>query len=132
MPFTNVELEYLRSQRLGRLATVDPAGAPQNSPVGFRLDPEAGTIEIGGLSLGTTRKFRNVEATGQVSFVVDDLASVNPWKVRGIEIRGEAEALRDQIPASAHLSPEIIRIHPKRVISWGIPGAETGMNARDF
>jgi pyridoxamine 5'-phosphate oxidase family protein len=132
MPFTNAELTYLRSQRLGRLATVDPAGAPQNSPVGFRLDPEAGTIEIGGYSLGTTRKFRNVEATGQVSLVVDDLASVNPWIVRGIEIRGSAEALRDQVPASAHLSPEIIRIHPRRVISWGIPGAEPGMTARDF
>ena len=64
--------------------------------------------------------------------MVDDLASVNPWKVRGIEIRGDAEALRDQVPASAHLSPEIIRIHPRRVISWGISGAEPGMTARNF
>ena len=25
--------------------------------------------------------------------LVDDLASVNPWRVRGIEVRGEAEVL---------------------------------------
>lgn len=29
-------IAYLGTQRLGRLATVDPAGAPQNNPVGFR------------------------------------------------------------------------------------------------
>lgn len=33
--FTDAELTYLRGQRLGRLATVDAAGAPQNNPVGF-------------------------------------------------------------------------------------------------
>ena len=36
--FTAKELEYLDSQTLGRLATVDPSGALQNNPVGFRVD----------------------------------------------------------------------------------------------
>jgi hypothetical protein len=31
--FTPAELDYLRTQRLGRLATVDGSGAPQNMPM---------------------------------------------------------------------------------------------------
>jgi len=70
--------------------------------------------------LGNTRKFRNVAASGQVAFVVDDIASVDPWIVRCLEVRGTAEALRDQTPLSSYMSPEIIRIHPRRIISWGM------------
>src|SRR5579875_810406 len=120
MPFSNAELDYLATQRLGRLATVDRDGAPQNNPVGFRYNAGLGTIDIGGLNMGATRKFRNVEASGLVAFVVDDIASVQPWRVRCVEIRGHAEALRDQEPLMPGMSREIIRIHPGRVISFGL------------
>jgi len=120
MVFTDGELAYLRSQRLGRLATLTPDGTLQNSPVGFSVDEEAGVINIGGRDLGNTRKFNNVAANGQVAFVVDDIASVNPWVVRCFEVRGTAEALTGQTPASAYLSSEVIRIRPKRIISWGM------------
>lgn len=33
--FSEAERAYLKSQRLGRLATVDPQGQPQANPVGF-------------------------------------------------------------------------------------------------
>lgn len=52
MVFTVAELDYLASQRLGRLATVGPDGAPQNNPVGFSVNAEDGTIDIGGRQLG--------------------------------------------------------------------------------
>ena len=58
-----------------------------------------------------------------MAFVVDDLASVQPWRVRCVEIRGRAEALRDQPPLMQGMSPEIIRIHPERVISFGLDPA---------
>jgi pyridoxamine 5'-phosphate oxidase family protein len=119
MVFTQGELDYLRSQRLGRLATIAPDGTLQNNPVGFSVDEQAGVINIGGRNLGATRKFSNVAANGQVAFVVDDIASVNPWVVRCIEVRGTAEALTGQTPSSPYMSPEVIRIHPKRIISWG-------------
>jgi pyridoxamine 5'-phosphate oxidase family protein len=118
-PFTETELAYLRSQRLGRLATVDEHGAPQNNPVGFFVRAD-GTIDIGGRRMGASRKFRNVAKNDQVAFVVDDLASVKPWHVRGIEIRGRAEALTDVEPAGRGYSSEIIRIHPTRIFSWGL------------
>jgi pyridoxamine 5'-phosphate oxidase family protein len=118
--FTGAELEYLRSQRLGRLATLTPKGALQNSPVGFQVDAEAGVINIWGRDLGNTKKFHNVAANGQVAFVVDDIVSLSPWTVRGFEVRGVAEALTGQDPPNPYMSAEVIRIHPKRIISWAL------------
>lgn len=117
--FSAEVLAYLQTQRLGRLATVDSGGAPQNSPVGFRYNPELGTIDIGGLNMGASRKFRNLASNPKVAIVVDDLASVQPWRVRCVEIRGHAEALTGQ-DHQPGMSAEIIRVHPDRVISFGL------------
>jgi pyridoxamine 5'-phosphate oxidase family protein len=117
--FTDAELDYLASQRVGRLATAGPRGRLQNSPVGFRVNAEEGTIDIGGHNLSATQKFRNVRANGQAAFVVDDLVSVQPWTVRGLEIRGHAEALFDVEPPQQFMSGEIIRVYPERIYGWG-------------
>ena len=130
MTLTEPERAYLATQPLGRLATRRPDGSLQNSPVGFRYDDATGTIEVTGRALGASRKFRNVADNGAVALVVDDLVSRNPWTVRGVEIRGHAEALVDQAPASAYSSAEMIRIHPRRVITWGL--GEPGMVGRDI
>ena len=131
MTLTQTERDYLGTQRLGRLATVGPGGDPQNNPVSFSYNAEFGTIDIGGYAMGASRKFRNLRHNDQVAFVVDDIASVDPWRVRGIEIRGRAEALTGQAPANPHLSGEIIRIHPHRVFSWGIDPHAQGMARRE-
>ena len=115
--FTEEELDYLRTQRIGRLATVNERGEPQIAPVGFRYNAELDTIDIGGLNNGATQKFRNVARNGLASFVVDDV--LPPWQPRGIEIRGHAEALAEGGQAfGPHFSPEIIRLTPRRIISW--------------
>ena len=119
-PLSADVVKYLSSQRLGRLATVDANGAPQNNPVGFRYNAELGTIDVGGRNMGASRKFRNLATNPKVAFVVDDIASVQPWRVRCVEIRGHAEALRDQVPYMAGMSAELIRIYPDRVISFGL------------
>ncbi|MFF5213071.1 PPOX class F420-dependent oxidoreductase [Streptosporangium sp. NPDC000396] len=131
MTFTQAELDYLAGQTLGRLATVSPGGVLQNSPTTFHHNPATGTIDIYGRAMGATRKFRNVQANGQVAFVVDDVASVNPWSVRGVEIRGVAEAIEDHDPPMPYYSREVIRIHPKRIISWGVDPSQEGMKGRD-
>jgi pyridoxamine 5'-phosphate oxidase family protein len=56
--------------------------------------------------------WRDVARSGRAAVVIDDLASVDPWRPRAIEVRGRAEAL----PAPGAL----IRIHPERIVSWGI------------
>lgn len=131
MTLTEFERDYLDGQRLGRLATVGPDGDPQNNPVGYRYNAETGTIDIGGWNMAASRKYRNLRHNDQVAFVVDDLASVSPWRVRGIEIRGRAEALTGREQADAHFGAEFIRIHPRRIFTWGIDPAAEGMTRRD-
>jgi len=117
---TAAERAYVQSQPLGRLATVDTNGAPQNSPIGVFLDEGSGDLIIGGHAMGDTRKFRNVLRNPHVAVVVDDLVSTDPWTVRGLEIRGTAQALEDVDPPVPFMSREIIRITPTWIASWGV------------
>ena len=116
--FTEREVEYLREQRLGRLATVNASGRPHVVPVGFRLSPELGVVDIGGRDMGRTKKFRDVAQTGRVAFVVDDV--LPPWRARGVEVRGRAEVF----------GGESIRIFPERIVGWGIDPEARSPNAR--
>ena len=128
--FSAEEIAYLRSQRLGRLATVNAAGEPHVTPVGFRYNAENDTIEIGGHGIAATRKFRDAGRGGIVAFVVDDV--LPPWRPRGIEIRGLAEALATGGKAiMADFDDELIRIAPARIISWGIEAGGTRRYARN-
>ncbi len=117
--FTQKEVEYLREQRLGRLATVSASGRPHVVPVGFRVDPELGVVDTRGRDMGRTKKFRDVAQTGRVAFVVDDV--LPPWWARGVEVRGRAEVLT---------ADESIRIFPERIVGWGIDPEARGPNAR--
>ena len=119
--FTSAEIAYLQSQRMARIATVDPNGQPHVVPVAFRYNPETKTIDIGGHDFAQRKKWRDVKSNPKVAVVIDDIVSVNPWTVRGIEIRGETEML---ITGGQSVNPrfdaEMFRITPKRVVSWGI------------
>jgi pyridoxamine 5'-phosphate oxidase family protein len=111
--FTDPELAYLtRERRLARIATVGMDGTPHVVPVGWTYNSEHDTIDIGGRELEQTKKFRDVAHNARAAVVVDDLASTNPWRPRAIEVRGRAEAIEEP--------QAIIRIHPERIISWGL------------
>ncbi len=111
--FTETEIAYLATQRLGRLATAQPNGTLQNSPVGFEVNTTAGTIDINGFRLASSQKYRNIADNGRAAFVVDDIVSIEPWRVRCLEIRADAEAIEvDGRP--------LLRLHPRRVISFGL------------
>ena len=128
--FTAAEIAYLQSQRLGRLATVGPDGQPHVVPVGFRYNPELDTIDIGGHDFAKRKKYRDVQSNPRVAFVVDDLASVSPWRPRMLEIRGTAEVLGsggEQVIAG--FDQEMFRIHPHRIVSIGVEdGENSGFN----
>jgi len=116
--FSPAELDYLQSdRRLGRLATADRKGRLQVTPVGmWRYNPELGTIDISGRNFAATRKYRNVRANPQAAFVVDDMASVDPWRPRAVMVEGHAEAVSDREDGAGPL----IRIAPNKIISWGL------------
>jgi len=132
--FTPAEIAYLQSQRLGRLATVGPDGQPHVVPVSFRCNAAHDAIEIGGHGGFTRRKkYRDILHNPRVAFVVDDLLSVNPWTVRGMEIRGRAEVLATGGTAlGPGFDPEMIRIKPARIISWGIDAKGSPASARSI
>lgn len=112
--FTEAEMRYLRGERLlGRLATVGPDGTPHVAPVGWSLDPGAEVIDVSGRNLTATKKFRDVARSGRAAIVIDDV--LPPWQPRGVEVRGRAEAIDGPHPR--------IRIHPERIVSWGIDEA---------
>ncbi len=117
--FSDTERAYLRTQRIGRLATVDRRGQPQANPVGF-FPQEDGTLLIGGYTLGTTKKWHNLQTNPKLALVVDDLVSASPWRVRGVEVRGDAELLVGPHDLGSHFSQELIRIHPRWIHSWGL------------
>lgn len=118
--FTEAELAFLAEHDLGRLATQHPDGTLQVSPVGFAWNPDARAIDVTGYHLTRSRKYRNVEANGRAAFVVDDRPSLDPMRVRCLEIRGHAEGIPDAFTTDGHLDGAAIRIHPERIISFGI------------
>jgi pyridoxamine 5'-phosphate oxidase family protein len=115
------ERAYLESQILGRLATVDAKGRPHVVPVGFRLDPDASIVRIGGHGFGASWKASHIRRSPTVAFVVDDLASIRPWHVRGVEIRGEARLHATGGEAFGRgYDRAWIEIVPSRIRSWGL------------
>jgi pyridoxamine 5'-phosphate oxidase family protein len=113
MAFTSHEIDYLRSQHLGRIATTSAKGEPDIAPVTFTLADD-GSITISGFDNPRTIKWNNVVACGRAAFVVDDLASTSPWRPRGVKVRGNAEAVTTD--DGAH----VIVIHPETVWSWAL------------
>ena len=117
--FTEAELRYLQEGRkLARVATVGKDGTPHVVPVGWSYEPELDAIAIGGHDFARTKKFRDVQRHGRAAVVIDDLASTDPWRPRGIEVRGRAEAITEPQP--------LIRIYPQRIVSWGIESDAIG------
>src|SRR4051794_24719333 len=113
---TPAHVEYLASQRLGRLATAGPDAKPRKDP------PAPHHSQARGGSLQEGRGWsRDLQANPWAALCVDDLVSVDPWRARFLEIRGRAEAIPT---GGAHLGPgfgeAFIRIHPEKVNSFGI------------
>jgi pyridoxamine 5'-phosphate oxidase family protein len=78
-------------------------------------------LEVGGIDLRASKKFRDVRRNPRVAFVVDDLQSTEPWRPRGIEIRGRAEAFEEGGERFGDgWDSAWIRVVPERIVSWGL------------
>ena len=138
--FTDAEIEYLTKGLLGRLATVGPDGKPHVTPLAVFLDPQDQTLVIGGHAgthMATSKKFRDARRHPDVAVVVDDLASVDPWTPRYVEIRGQAEThveggeeVGKRLGAPFPFDPAWIRVRPRRVLTFGIAAVDA-FAARD-
>ena len=132
--FTVSEISYLTGQRPGRLATVGADGQPHVVPVGFRSNPDEDAIEIRGhRGFASRKRYRDLSHDPRVAFVVDDVVSVNPWRVRGMEIRRYAEVLAaggEALAPGLGLDPEMFRIRARRIVGWGIDSDMMLLRAR--
>jgi pyridoxamine 5'-phosphate oxidase family protein len=112
----------MKSQRLCRIATVSSKCEPEVSPVGFQID--RGYLYVGSHSqdiFPNTKRYRNITSgNNRVSVLIDDLASVDPWRPRGIRIQGRAEVVDHE---GMFGKGKYFRITPAVSVSWGIdPG----------
>jgi pyridoxamine 5'-phosphate oxidase family protein len=100
MVFSSNELEFLRSQRIGRFATVGPSGWPHVVPVMYAID-DAGSLEfdVDGV------KLRNLQAEPRAAMVVDAMGPK-----RGVAVQGRVELI----------APERARLLPVHKFSWGL------------
>jgi pyridoxamine 5'-phosphate oxidase family protein len=122
---SKLETDYLKTQRLARLASVSPKGQPEVSPVGFEWDGKyfyVGTHDSKFFPM--TQRVKNVSrGNARVSLVVDDLVSVDPWTVRGLKVLGKAEIVEHK----GIFGPgKYLRITPRVSISWGIEEKKEG------
>ena len=98
--FSEAELEFLRSQRIGRFATVGPAGWAHVVPVMYAVDDSGGLeFDVDGV------KLRNLTAEPRSAMVVDAMGPK-----RGVSIQGFARLV----------SPARARLEPVRKFSWGL------------
>jgi len=111
--FTGAQLACLTERRLARIATVG-ATAPHTSPRSAcgRTTPSTTASTSPDATSRTARSSATWPAPPEPQSSFDDLASTDPWRPRGIEIGGRAETITEP--------QALIRIHPDRVIAWGL------------
>jgi pyridoxamine 5'-phosphate oxidase family protein len=104
--FSQKEIEYIKSQRLARIATAAPSGT---SSKGEEQQVEYTSIQPDVVPVGFDFD--------------DDLKSIDPWDPRGIKVYGTADVVTRQggyMEGTGHANPRYIRIKPDKKWSWGI------------
>ncbi len=136
--FTDAEIEFVNSQRLGRLATVGADGMPHVVPVAVFYDPDADALVIGADAeygeavMTSSKKFRDAQRRGKAAVVLDDP------QPRILEVRGQAETHLDggeeagrRVGAPFRFLPAWISLRPRRIVAMGIDGGPFEPSARD-
>jgi len=122
---SDLETQYLKTQRLARIATASTRGTPEVSPVAFEYDGKHFYVGSHDQSIFfRTRRYKNIKAGNiQVSLVIDDLESIDPWKPRGIKVSGTAEIIEHE---GIFGKGKYFRITPRVSASWGIEPVKQG------
>lgn len=98
--FSEAELEFLRSQRIARFATVGPAGWPHVVPVMYTMNDDGSLdFDVDGV------KLRNLEFEPRAAMVVDAMGPK-----RGVAMQGRVELI----------AAERARLRPARKFAWGL------------
>ncbi|MDH2900663.1 MAG: PPOX class F420-dependent oxidoreductase [archaeon] len=125
--FSKPEVDYMKSQRLARIATVNKKGQPDVVPVGFEFDGTYFWVGSHDQSIfHRTIKYHNVKnGHNLVSLVVDDLKSISPWHPRSVKVYGVADVMDHD---GMFGKGKYLRITPKISWSMGIEGLDLKEN----
>jgi PPOX class probable F420-dependent enzyme len=134
---TGAQIDFLHSQRVAHLATIDDGGKPHVVPICFAcldgalytaIDEKPKRVEPNEL-----RRVRNIQANGNVCILVDhydeDWTRLAWLQLRGVatpvvDVRERSRALaalRDRYPqyrAMALESYPLLRVTPLRIVQW--------------
>lgn len=140
--FTDEQLVFIQSQRVGRLATADCEGQPHVIPVCYACDSRSIYIALDAkpkrVAPQQLRRVRNLLENPRIALVVDRYS--DDWSALAyVLIRGNAELLRggdEQFHAVALLRDRyvqyqtmpiqdqpVIAIRPSAITSWGAIGS---------
>ena len=120
-----LEIQYLKTQRLARIATASSQGEPEVSPVAFEYDGKYFYVGSHDQSIFfRTRRYKNIKnGNTRVCLVIDDLESIDPWKPRAIKVHGTAEVVEHE---GIFGKGSYLRITPRVTVSWGIEPVKDG------
>ena len=98
--FSDAELEFLRSQRIARFATVGPSGWPHVVPVMYTMNDDGSLdFDVDGV------KLRKLQSEPRAAMVVDAMGPK-----RGVAMQGQVELI----------GAERARLKPARKFAWGL------------
>ena len=120
-----LETQYLKTQRIARIATASPQGEPEVSPVAFEYDGKYFYVGSHDQSIFfRTRRYKNIKnGNARICLVIDDLESIDPWKPRAIKVHGTAEVVEHE---GIFGKGSYFRITPRVTVSWGIEPVKDG------
>lgn len=131
--FTDAEKDYIKGQRLCRIATVARDGQPDVAAVGFGFDGESIFFVTGHAQRKTLKHLNVLRGNPRVALVIDDLPSVDPWRPRMLKIHGHAEIVETDdgnvLPFDDRSQP-LLKITPDRKWSFGIDADDVPMGER--
>lgn len=122
--FSEPEVQYLKSQRLARIATVSKKGQPDVVPVAFEFDGRHFYVGSHNQDIShRTLKYKNVKnGNSLVALTIDDLESIDPWRPRAVKVYGTADVVDHQ----GQFGPgKYLRVTPKVSWSFGIKGLKS-------
>jgi pyridoxamine 5'-phosphate oxidase family protein len=114
--FTQVEVDFINSQRLLRIGTASDKGRPDVAVVEFDFD--GAYFYVSGRDNEKTWKYKNAKRNPRASLVIDDLPSVKPWRTRGVKVNGSVDFVHYAGKSSGER--EYLRIKPTHKYSWGL------------
>ena len=116
---TDAELAFIKEQRIGRLATASPSGAPDVSPSLAIYRRSLGVFLFGGQGIERTRRYNNARRNPQASLVFDAI-SWDPYELKGLKVAGSIEVhVADDAVNLGAMGIPLLVLRPERKWAWG-------------